>query len=217
MHSFDTPETSYRVGDEFAADSRPDEGVQSPKAGGARPLAIACAVMLTAFTAACGSQGSSTSKPATPGGITATTRDTIPLANEDSSTKFFKANKAFQTCLKDMNVKFIGAPDKSNPNSPTNDPNYTKAVSTCAARSGILQSIKDQQTAGDNLTPAQIATQNKAFLKFRECMIGRGWGIPEPKPDSRGRLTPAVPNFTPPAGQDATSPDIVECAAEAQK
>jgi len=70
-----------------------------------------------------------------------------------------------------------------------------------------VQALKDQQTAQDNLTPAQIKTQNKGFLVWRDCMIGRGWGIPEPKPDSKGRLFSfgaggggSVPNFTPAAG-----------------
>ena len=36
--------------------------------------------------------------------------------------------------------------------------------------------------------PTQIKVQNKGYLTWRDCMIGRGWGIPEPKPDSKGRL-----------------------------
>ena len=47
-------------------------------------------------------------------------------------------------------------------------------------------------------------------------MIGRGWGIPKPKPDAKGRLFSfgagggsSVPNFTPPPGQDIlTSSDV---------
>ena len=72
-----------------------------------------------------------------------------------------------------------------------------------------MQALKDQQTAQDNLTPAQIKQQNKGYLAWRDCMIGRGWGIPEPKPDSKGRLFSfgggsgsSAPNFTPPPGQD---------------
>ncbi len=171
-------------------------------------------VLVLMFAAACGSNGSSTGNAAVGGGTT--TRDTIPLAEDDPSTKFFAANKVFQKCLKDGGVKFIGAPDESDPNSPTNDPTYTKAVSTCAARSNILQTIEEQRSAGDDMTPAQIETQNRTYLKFRACMVGRGWGIPEPAPDSRGRLAPAMPNFTPPPGQDATSPDITDCLAGAQ-
>ena len=85
-------------------------------------------------------------------------------------------------------MKFIGVPDGKNPNSPANNPDYIKALSTCAAKSNIVQALKDQQAAQDNLTPAQIETQNKGYLEWRDCMIGRGWGIPKPKPDAKGRL-----------------------------
>ena len=79
-------------------------------------------------------------------------------------------------------------PTATDPNSPANNPDYIKALSTCAAKSNIVQALKDQQTAQDNLTPQQIEDQNKAYLKWRDCMIGRGWGIPKPKPDAKGRL-----------------------------
>jgi hypothetical protein len=149
------------------------------------------------------------------------TGDTIPLAAADPTTKFFGALGIFQACLKGLGVKFIGAPDQSNPNSPSNDPTYIKNLSTCAAKSDIVQALKDQQTAQDNLTPAQIKTQNKGYLVWRDCMIGRGWGIPEPTPDSKGRLFTfggTTPNFTPPPGQDIlTTNDTSECAAESEK
>jgi|1185.fasta_scaffold173856_2 hypothetical protein len=159
------------------------------------------------------------------GATGAATGDTIPLASEDPTTKFFSSINVFQSCLKDSGVKFIGAPDQSNPSSPTNDPAYLKSLSTCAAKSNILQALKDEQKAQDNLTPDQIKQQNKGYLLFRDCMIGRGWKIPEPKPDSKGRLFSfgagdgsSAPNFTPPAGQDLlSSPDLQECASESQK
>ncbi len=121
-------------------------------------------------------------------------------------------------------MKFIGVPDASHPNSPANNPDYIKALSTCAAKSNIVQALKDQQAAQDALTPAQIQTQNKAYLKWRDCMIGRGWGIPKPKPDAKGRLFSfgaggggSVPNFTPPPGQDLlSSSDLSQCAAQSQ-
>jgi hypothetical protein len=154
-----------------------------------------------------------------------TTGDTIPLASADPQTKFFGSLSSFSSCLRGLNVKFIGVPDQSKPNSPTNDPNYIKALSTCAAKSNILQALKDYGTFQDNLTPAEVQVQNKAFLKWRDCMIGRGWGIPKPKPDEKGRLFSiggtggsSVPNFTPPPGQDIiTSSDVQECAAQTAK
>ena len=158
-------------------------------------------------------------------GQTGVTGDTIPLASDDPQTKFFGALSSFSSCLRGLGVKFIGVPDRSNPQSPTNDPSYLKALGTCAAKSNILKALKDYGTFQDNLTPKQIEVQNKGFLKWRECMIGRGWGIPEPKPDSKGRLFTIggsggtnVPNFTPPPGQDiVTSSDVQACAAEAAK
>jgi len=149
--------------------------------------------------------------------------DTVPLAADDPQTAFFKSINTFQSCLKGLGVKFIGAPNQSDPNSPANDPGYIKNLSTCAARSNILKALKDVQTAQDNLTPAQIQTQNQAFLKWRDCMIGRGWGIPEPKPDSKGRLfsfgnASGALQFTPPPGQDIlTSKDVQDCASQVQQ
>ena len=148
----------------------------------------------------------------------------VPLAQDDPQTSFFKSVSVFQSCLKGLGVKFIGVPDASNPNSPANDPGYIKNLSTCAARSNILKALKDVQTAQDNLTTAQIQTQNQGYLKWRDCMIARGWGIPTPKPDSKGRLFSFAGNaggalqFTPPPGQDIlSSKDVTDCAAESQR
>jgi hypothetical protein len=151
--------------------------------------------------------------------------DTVPLAKEDPTTKFFGALGIFQSCLKGLGTKFIGIPSASNPNSPANNPDYIKALSTCAAKSNIVKALQDQQAAQDALTPAQIETQNKGFLVWRDCMIARGWGIPKPKPDAKGRLFAfgagggsSVPNFTPPPGQDIlSSSDVQQCATESQQ
>jgi len=139
----------------------------------------------------------------------------------------FTALAKFRGCLDQSGVKFIGAPDQSNPQSPTNDPNYIKALSTCAARSNIVQALQAAQAANDNLTPAQIKQRNKAYLKWRSCMIGRGWKIPTPKPDAQGRLFNfgtagssggAQNQIVPPSGKDVlSSPDLAQCAAKAQK
>jgi len=149
---------------------------------------------------------------------------TVPLAKQNSITTFFSAITTFQSCLKGLGVQFIGAPDPSNPSSPANDPTYIKNLTTCAAKSNILQALKGAQTAQDNLTPSQINIENKAYLKWRLCMIGRGWGIPVPTPDSKGRLfsfgttSGAALQFTPPPGQSIlSSTDIQDCAAKAEK
>jgi hypothetical protein len=159
---------------------------------------------------------------AQPAGATGTT---IPLAKEDPTTAFFQATSDFSSCLKGLGVKFVGAPDPKNPNSPANDPNYLKSLTTCAAQSHIVQALKDFQSAQNNMTPAQIQQQNKGYLAWRQCMIGRGWQIPEPKPDAQGRLFSITgsgggtgPQLTPPPGQDVlTSSDIRDCAAQTQQ
>ena len=145
-------------------------------------------------------------------GASGATADTIPLATEDPQTKFFGALSTFSVVPQGPRREVHRRPRReATRSSPTNDPNYIKALSTCAAKSNILQALKDYGTFQDNLTPAQIKVQNKGYLAWRECMIGRGWGIPEPKPDSKGRLFSfstsggrsgsAVPNFTPPPGR----------------
>jgi len=182
-------------------------GWKLTKSGAVRPAADTATGSSNAQTAAAGASN-----------------DTVPLAKEDPTTSFFKAIGVFQSCLKGLGVKFIGVPQQGNPSSPTNDPSYIKNLSTCAARSNILKALKDQQAAQDNLTPAQIQQQNQGYLKWRDCMIGRGWGIPVPKPDSKGRLfsfgnaTSGGPQFTPPPGQDIfDSKDIQDCAAQIQQ
>jgi hypothetical protein len=159
---------------------------------------------------------------ATPGATTAT-GDTVPLAKEDPTTKFFSALGIFQSCLKGLGVKFIGVPNGADPKNPANNPDYIQALSKCAAKSNIVQALQDQQAAQDALTPEQIETQNKGYLVWRDCMIERGWGIPKPKPDAKGRLFAfgagggsSVPNFTPPPGKDIlSSSDVTQCGQEA--
>lgn len=144
--------------------------------------------------------------------------DTVPLAKDDPQTAFFKSIKVFQTCLDDNGTTFIGVPDASNPNSPANDPDYLKVLGTCASKSNIVQALQDVQKAQDEMTPAEIEEQNKGYISWRECMIGLGWGIPEPKPDAEGRLFSfggggsGPPNFKPPPGEDIIgSDDYQEC------
>ena len=137
----------------------------------------------------------------------------------------FTALSKFRACLDRDGVKFQGAPDQSNPNSPTNDPNYVKSLTKCAAESNIVAALKASQTAQDNLTPAQIEQQNKQYLKWRTCMIGRGWKVPKPQPDSKGRLFTfgsssgqqgQSPIEAPPGKDILSSSDVQECATKAQ-
>jgi len=150
------------------------------------------------------------------------TASTIPLAKQNPTTEFFQASGEFSSCLKALGVTFIGAPDASDPSSPTNDPDYLKSLETCASQSHILQALKDFQTSQNDLTPKQIQQENEAYLRWRTCMIGRGWTVAEPTPDSKGRLfsistSGGGPQMTPPPGENpTTSQDIQDCATETQ-
>lgn len=152
---------------------------------------------------------------------TTTPPDTVPLSQDDPQTAFFKAVRVFQQCMQDNGTDFIGIPDAANPNSPTNDPDYLAVLGTCASKSNILQALTDVQAAQDAMTPAEIEESNEQYLDWRECMIGLGWGIPEPEPDERGRLFSfggggsGPPAFDPPPGEDPlTSGDFQECIEE---
>ena len=206
-------------------------------------LSLLPAVLLALGAAACGS-GSSPGTASGPAVISAgqlppsavlvggkgsasgagSTATTIPLAKQDPTTALFTAIGVFQSCLKGLGVTFAGVPNANDPNSPTNSPAYLKALGTCAAQSNILQALKSEQTAQDDLTPKQVANENKIYIKWRVCMIGRGWGIPPPKPDAKGALFSfgasggGTSQLTPPPGQSLlSSPDIEDCVALAQK
>jgi hypothetical protein len=165
--------------------------------------------------------------PAQPGSAsqraTGDATTTIPLNKQNPTSEFFQATSAFSGCLKGLGVTFVGVPDAKNPSSPANDPNYLKNLETCAAQSHIAQALKDFQASQDNLTPKQIEQENQAYLRWRTCMIGRGWTIPAPTPDSKGRLFSitgaggGASRLTPPPGEDAfNSPDIQVCTKQSQ-
>jgi hypothetical protein len=156
------------------------------------------------------------------------TAATIPLAQQNPTTALFTSLGVFQSCLSNLGVTFVGAPDPSNPSSPANSPSYLKNLGTCATKSNILQALKASQSAQDNLTPAQVKKENKDYLLWRKCMISRGWGIPQPTPNAKGLLfsfggtgggggSGAGGGFTAPPGQSLiTSSDLQQCAAVAQ-
>jgi len=204
----------------------------------ARWLPLALLLVATAV-AGCGSSSASPSKVAfVPSGQIpradlptgrahgsggfASTGATVPLAKQNPTTALFTAIGTFQSCLAGMGVTFIGAPSASDPNSAANSPAYIKSLTTCAAKSDIIQALKAAQNAQDNLTLTQIKTENKDYLKWRTCMIARGWGIPEPRPNSKGLLFSfggtSTPDFKPPPGQSVlSSPDVQQCAAKTQQ
>lgn len=208
---------------------------------GTRGVALAAVILATVATG-CGGGGSSSSAgtvasgqlaagqlPSGSKGAGSKSGDTVPLAKQNPITALFSSISTFQSCLTGMGVTFIGVPNASDPSSGTNSPAYIKALTTCAAQSNILQSLKSAQTAQQNLTQAQIKHENQEYLLFRTCMIARGWGIPVPKPNADGLLFSfggvggtggtgsGVPDFTPPPGQSLlSSPDLQACAGKAQ-
>lgn len=152
------------------------------------------------------------------------TGTTIPLAKQSPATALFSALGTFESCLKGKNFTFIGLPSKTDPNSPADNPNYIDALKACAAQSNILQALSAAKTAQQNLTPKQVKAENKTYLKWRTCMIQRGWTVPMPKPNSQGALFSfgggsGGSKMTPPAGQPGgfTSPDIGECLTLAEQ
>ncbi len=167
---------------------------------------------------------------AAPGAGTGTA---IPLDTKQDPTKtLFSAIGQFRSCLDELGVQFIGAPNQADPSSPTNDPNYIKGLSTCAARSNIVEALKASQSANDNLSAAEIKKRNKGYLIWRSCMIDRGWKIPKPVPDAQGRLfsfggsggsggqsqQSQQSQIQGPPGKDLlSSSDTQECAAKSQK
>ncbi len=155
------------------------------------------------------------------GGKSATA--TVPLAKQSPTTALFTAIGVFQSCLTGMGVKFIGAPGAGGSNSAVNNPTYLKSLTTCAAQSNIVQALKTEQSAQDNLTPKQVKVENQDYLKWRTCMIGRGWRIPTPTPNAKGLLFSfgatggSTSEIKPPPGQSIlSSPDMSACAAKAQ-
>lgn len=113
---------------------------------------------------------------------------TVPLAAQNTLTALFSSINTFQSCLQGLGVTFIGIPNAADPSSPANNPSYVKDLTTCAAQSNILQALQAAQDAQKNLTLAQIKTENKQYLKWRTCMIGKGWTIPAPTPNAQGLL-----------------------------
>jgi hypothetical protein len=153
-------------------------------------------------------------------GLTATT---VPLAAANPTTSLFTALGIFQACLSGLGTPFMGVPSAGSPNSPADNPSYIKNLQTCAAKSNILQALKTEQSAQDNLTLAQVKKENQDYLRWRTCMIGRGWGIPAPTPNSKGLLfsfggsSGGSSGFKPPPGQNIlSSSDLQACAAKAQ-
>lgn len=149
----------------------------------------------------------------------ATTSSTLPQEEQSSGEALFEAVGVFQSCLAADGYEFIGIPDPSLGDVPQNQQPYIDTLIACAARSQIQERLAEADAAQADLTPEDIEEQNRVYVAFRDCMIGRGWDIPEPVPDEVGLLFPgfaATTQWSGPPGEEITSSDDVgECTSEA--
>ena len=188
-------------------------GWKVTKGGAIRPASAAASGSSTGASGASGASGA--------------TADTIPLAHQDAQTKFFSCDQHVLLVPQGPRREVHRRPRREQPEVADERPELHRVRCRSARpRATSCGALKDYGTFQDNLTPGEVKVQNKAFLSWRECMIGRGWGIPEPKPDSKGLLFSisgatsggGAPNFTPPPGEDIiTSGDVQECASETAK
>lgn len=153
------------------------------------------------------------------------TEDTIPQEEQTADEAFFDSVGTFMSCMDAEAGGFIGLPESfTDPGSgdqtkPVNQPAYLEALQSCAARSDIINTMQAAEDSS-RFTPEEIEERNRNFIAFRECLIGRGWSIPEPSPDENGLLfhsyVEAAQQWQAPAGQSILdSDDLGECAGEA--
>lgn len=152
---------------------------------------------------------------------TAETTTTLPQEEQSEGEALFEAIGIFQSCLAADGYEFIGIPGQAStdPDDPVNQQPYIDSLIACAARSQIQERLADADAAQEDLTPEEVEEQNRQYLEFRDCMIGRGWNIPDPTPNEFGLLFPgfaAAASWTGPPGEDiASTDDVGECTAQA--
>lgn len=146
----------------------------------------------------------------------ADTTTTLPQADETTPQQdLFAAIEVFQSCMTAEGIEFIGAPDASlGADAPQNQQPYIDSLILCATRSDIQNKIAAAQSAQADLSPEEVEEQNRTFLAFRDCMIGRGWTIPEPTPGDNGLLFQFAQTQEwegPPGESLIDSDDVAEC------
>lgn len=153
--------------------------------------------------------------------VETTTSTTLPQQEQSAGEALFEAIAVFQSCLDAEGYEFIGIPftDNTDPEAPVNQQPYIDALVNCAARSQVQERLAEADEAQADLTPEEIEEQNRGYVAFRDCMIGRGWTIPEPTPDENGLLFPgfaATTQWQGPPGEDiAQTDDVGECTNSA--
>lgn len=118
--------------------------------------------------------------------------DTIPVNKDDRppELRLFDAFSKFKSCIEDKGYTIQGdLQDRSNP--AYQDPAYVEAVSTCAARTDIVNILAEVQATRADLTPQQVQQRNQAFTDLRDCLVDKGWTI-ETSTSEIGLLEPTV-------------------------
>lgn len=156
-----------------------------------------------------------------PGTTTSTTttaepvKETIPLAEEKvpPGIQMMDALEEFNGCLDEEGVEFIGRPDATlGEGALVNQPAYIKALTLCAARSGIISAMQEFQTSRAGRTPEKIREDNEQFIALTGCLRSRGWTVSDPMPNADGSLGPGD-DFRGPDG-DLDMDDIRSCISE---
>lgn len=136
---------------------------------------------------------------------------TIPLNQDDrpAELKLFDAYANFKSCIEDAGETIRGnLQDPSNP--AYQDPAYAELVQTCAARSKIIDALRETAQARGDLDPDEVRTRNEAFQRLSECLKKRGWNI-ETRVDEKGLINPS--RFESPDGT-LNQRDLDQCLSE---
>lgn len=149
--------------------------------------------------------------PAAPTSTPTGVDDTIPLNQDDRppELRLFEAFGEFRGCIEDKGYVIEG--NLQDPNNPAYaDPAYREAVSTCAARTDIINILAEVQATRSDLTPEQVEERNEAFVALQGCLEGKGWTV-ESRISEIGLLEPVV--FQGPDGT-LDDRDIDQCVSE---
>lgn len=182
---------------------------------------VATTTTTEAVAAAGGASEGDEAEAGDSGDETVETTTTLPQEELDPGEALFQSIGVFQSCLDADGFEFIGIPGQAStdPDAPVNQQPYIDSLIACAARSQIQERIAAVDAAQADLTPEEIEDQNRQFVEFRDCMIGRGWDIPEPVPNERGLLFGGLgqtSEWTGPPGETlAETDDVGECTSQA--
>jgi len=136
---------------------------------------------------------------------------TVPQNVDDrpAELKLFEAYANFKSCIEDA-----GETIRGNLQDPTNpafqDPAYAELIQTCAARSKIIDALRETAQARGDLSPDEVRTRNEAFKSLSECLKKRGWTI-ETRVDEKGLINPS--RFESPDGT-LDQRDLDQCLSE---